>query len=59
MPLGAPRPTGFAGDCKPIGTRGKPDPHARLETKREVDPRGQVHDESPSHGFSGFGDVAC
>ena len=59
MPLDAPRPTGFAGDCKPVGTRGKPDPQARLEAKCEIDPGGQVHDESPSNGFSDFGDVAC
>ena len=31
MPLDAPRPTGSAGKCKPVGTWGKPDPHARLE----------------------------
>jgi len=59
MPLGAPRPTGFSGDGKPVSTCSKPDPHARLEAKREADLGGQVHDESPSHGFSDFGDVAC
>jgi len=59
MPLDAPRPTGFAGDCKPVSTCGKPDPHARLEAKREADPGGQVSDESPSHGFSDDGYVAC